>query len=237
MRHRKRFLQLTPILLVLLIGGLTISPLTVVQGAPQPQLTAPPRPTAPPPGATPQATTPPSPGGPIDIDSKITLSLIVDKAEAHPGDQLVYKAQIANVAGKEATNVWLSCQLSEGILVEETTTTLGEIHNYGQQISFELGRLPPSFDSQFVTIKARIREDVEPGTELVHHANLTSDQAGGGERSVSTLVLGDEPPEWEGLPLPVTGGGTVSLWIGVAFLAIAGGVALYSVRERSHPPG
>ena len=140
---------------------------------------------------------------------------------------------VLEVAGEEASNVWLSCELSEGVLVEETTTTLGEIHNYGQQISFELGRLPPSFDSQFVTVKARIREDAEPGTELAHHANLTSDQAGGGERSVTTLILGDKTQARKSpLPLPVTGGGSVSLWVGIAFLVIVGGVALYSVRER-----
>jgi hypothetical protein len=121
--------------------------------------------------------------------------------------------------------------------VEETTTTLGEIHNYGQQVSFELGRLPPSFDSQFVTIKARIGEGAEPGAELTSYANLTSDQAGGGERWVTTTVLGDKPQVKESpLPLPVAGSGSVSLWIGIGFLVMVVGVALYSLRERFLPP-
>jgi uncharacterized repeat protein (TIGR01451 family) len=231
MRLWKHFLQLTPVLIVLLIGGLYLGPLAVVEGAPLLQLTITPRPTVPPPGVTPQA----APSG-KPIDSKITLSLVVDKTEAQPGDQLLYKAQVTNVAGEQATNVWLACELPAGVAVEETTTTLGQIHNYGQQISFELGKLAPSFHSQFVTIRARIGEDIEPGTELVHHANLTSDQAGGGEASVTTTVLGDKAQARKSpLPLPVTGGGSISLWIGIGFLVVIGGVALYSVRERFLP--
>ena len=235
----KRFLKLTPILAIgLLIGALLLSPMTMAQGNPP----VPPRPTIPPPGVT----LTPSPGGGdrTNINSQLKLALIVDKSEALPGDQLSYKAQVSNAAGAEATNVWLTCDLPPGLEVQEATTTIGEVHNYGDRISFQVGKIAAGYDTHFMTVRARIVEDTAPGTVLVYHANLTSDQAGGGERSVTTLILGQaqetettvKTTAREGVPLPVTGGNAFTFWVAIGFLVLLVGAAIFGMRERLLPP-
>ena len=231
MRLSRRFLQVLPILVLMLVSGLIVAPPALVTGAPPTQATPPARPTIPVPGT---GSSPLASGAPID--SEISLALVVDKAEALPGDTLQYKAQIANVAGQEATNVWLTCDLSDEVEVQEVATTLGEVHNYGQRISIALGRLQPAPESQYVTIQARIRDDAAPGAELVHHANLTSDQAGGGERSVMTIILGKAPEDTKAaLPLPTTGSGRIPLWLAAGFVVLIVVIALFSMRERILP--
>jgi uncharacterized repeat protein (TIGR01451 family) len=231
MRLSSRFLAVLPVLVLMLISALIVAPPVLVTGAPPPQGTPPARPTVPVsgPGSSPLAS-----GAPID--SAISLALVVDKAEALPGDTLAYKAQITNVAGQEATNVWLTCDLPDEVAVEDVSATLGEIHNYGQRISIALGRLQPAHESQYITIQARIRDDAAPGAELVHHANLTSDQAGGGEQSVITMILGEAPePTKAALPLPTTGSGRIPLWLAAGFVVLIVVIALFSMRERILP--
>jgi uncharacterized repeat protein (TIGR01451 family) len=226
----KRLLYVLPIVALMAISALIVSPLSVVEGAPPLQGTPPARPTV----SLPGVSSSPLSGKPID--SKIALALAVDKDEAYPGDSLQYKAQIDNLAGQEATNVWLTCDLPEGLEVQETTTTIGSVHNYGQRIAFELGRMQPAYESQYMTILARIRDDVQPGTELIHHANLTSDQAGGGERSIKTVILGEEPEEsTDTLPLPTTGNKGISLWLAAGFIVLIVVVAFLTMRERILP--
>jgi uncharacterized repeat protein (TIGR01451 family) len=231
----------------MLVSGLIVAPPFVAQGAPVVQQgTVTPRPTV---GPTAAFTSPIS-GGPVDSD--IDLALAVDEAEARPGDELRYRLQVANVAGQLATNVWLTCDLPQKVEIEEITTTYGKVQQYGRRVSVEMGHLEPGFESYFVTIRARIHSDVPAGAKLVHHANLTSDQAGGGEGSVLTTILGLGP---EAAPttaaaqmsppkptterrsqgaLPVTGGRSIPLWLVTGFVALIVVVALLSFRERIH---
>ena len=242
MRPLKRLLRWTPLLLlflVLLFASPTIAKGDVLtQAAPtRAPITLTPVPTPPKEADTTGPLTSPSSG-----DSRVDMALVVDKTEAHPGDLLHYHIQVANVAGKVATNVWVTCDLPEGVQVTEVSTTQGEIHDYGQRISIELGAFPAAFESQFVEIKARIQDSLAPGTELVHHANLTSDQAGGGERDVKTtyqvktVVLdpGTEPTKAgeKESALPVTGSSTISLWVIVGFGVLIAMAALYGDRGR-----
>ncbi|MBN1582394.1 MAG: hypothetical protein JXA89_16930 [Anaerolineae bacterium] len=230
---------------LIVAAGIWLSRPLAVVGAPPVQGQVTPRPTISLPGPTP-VTTP--------VIRKVDVTLIVDKAEAYPGDLLVYEAQVANVTGQKATRIWLTCDLPEGVMIEDFSTTKGVIHQYGQRLSVELGDLHAAFESYFVKIKARIQDDVEPGTELIHHVNLTSDQAGGGERDaitaydseVKTLVLGEgvEPkPETETEPaegkdesqaLPVTGNRSVPPWAVLGFTVLIAGVALWGNRGRIH---
>jgi uncharacterized repeat protein (TIGR01451 family) len=245
MRISRRLLQLAPIFFLIVANGLLFALPSVVASGPLPQGQVTPRPTVALPTATPEVTR---------VTRKVDLTLIVDKAEARPGDLLRYQAQVANVTGQVATNIWLTCDLPEGVAIEEVSTTKGEIHEYGQRISVEMGRFHAAFESEFVEIEARIRNDVTPGTELIHRANLTSDQAGGGERDaetvsgdevemlaqdmVKTLVIGEKPEPTgeseETTALPVTGNGTISLWAIVGFVALIVIVALVGSRGRIH---
>ena len=262
MRILKRLLHWTSISILILTCGLVVSPPRIVEGAPQPQGTVTPRPTpvlptltlTPPPGSTPTSTPPPgvtaTPGGTGGggtgagstdtgkaVVGELSLALTVDKKVANPGDDLLYKAQIANVAGKEATNVWLTSDLPSGVEVQEVTTSMGKVNYHGQRISIELGRMPASYDSQYVSILVRVRDDVDPGTGLLHLASLTSDQSGGGEASVLTTVSGDEPrAKALGIPLPVTGGGSIPLWMAIGFVVLIVAVAVFSMRGRALPP-
>jgi uncharacterized repeat protein (TIGR01451 family) len=225
--------HLVPILILMLISTWIVIPLPGVRGAPLAQRTPDPRPTivAPGTGSSPLPATP--------VDSEIALAFTVDKAQAHPGKELVYKAQISNRAGQIATNVWLTCDLPNEVQVLEITSTRGETQNYGQRISFEIGELQPSFDSQYATIVARIDADAAPGTELIAYASLTSDQAGGGERTVSTTLLGQQATASQttapaASPLPITGGGSIPLGLALAFLVIIVVVAVLNLRERAN---
>lgn len=241
MRVVKWFPQLAPVLALVWIVGLIAAPPQVVS-APLVQSEVTPRPTVPPtPTVGPAPTTGPGPTGPETrrggaSASQIDLFLAVDKTEAHAGDPLRYQLQVANVEGREATNVWLTCDLPADIAVEEVKSSQGEIHNYGQRISVDLGRLPPSFESQSVSIVARILDSAQPGSELIHHANLTSDQAGGAERSVQTLVLGAAPTaaaESAGAGmLPTTGSGSMPWWAVAGFCVLIVAAAVASMRKR-----
>lgn len=222
-----------------LVWGILVCLLTIagvwaassgVSASPPLQITVTPRPTVDP--------LIPTQSGTTTLDTtvrKIDLSLIVDKAQASPGDLLKYQLQVSNVAGQKATNVWLTCDLPDKVEITAYSTTRGTIHRYGQRLSFEMGMFEPSFESFFVEIEARIKDDVAAGTRLIHHANLTSDQAGGGERDavtsydleVETLVLGggvkvNEKPS----PLPSTGRGGLSIWMVIGFTALIGAAAL-----------
>ncbi len=202
-------------------------------------------PTATPPPLTPEATLPPSD---LSVRRKIDLALVADKEQAHPGDSLVYKIQVANVAGELASNVWLTCDLPEGVEIEPQgiSTTLGRIHQYGQRISIEMGQLQASFDSQFVQIKTRIRPDLLPGAVLIHRANLTSDQAGGGVRTSTTsaetqTIIVDAAPSSANPqagkaqvgPLPATGGSAWLLWVVIGFVVLIVVAAIWGSRERA----
>jgi uncharacterized repeat protein (TIGR01451 family) len=223
-----------------LIGVLLVLPPLVVQGAPPAQGSATPTPTplVPPRPIYEPGTTPGSGGSEGAVSSRISLALAVDRAEAKPGDVLRYKAQIANAGGEVATNVWLTCDLPEQVEIQEISITQGQVHYYGRRVSVEVGKLSPGFTSQFVTILARIRDDVEPGTELVHHANLTSDQAGGGEAEARTTIAGEEqeptPVPQEAAMLPVSGSGSLPLWLIAALGTSIIAVALLGRRGHIH---
>jgi len=228
MRFNRHIISVVALVTMGLAASLFFTEPSVVEGAPLAQQTPPPRL---PINATPTPGTATQPN--VALESAITLAMVVDKDLAHPGDMLQYRVQVTNAGGKEATNVWLTCDLPEEVAVQESSTTQGTVHPYGQRISFELGRFAPAHESQYVTIIARIRDEVEAGTELVGHANLTSDQAGGGEHSVITLVEGERPITIkEVLSLPTTGGGKIPFWMAIGFLAMIVIVGLYSARER-----
>lgn len=241
MRGSRRSLSLALFVgLAVIAGWLAIGPLMVV-GAPPLQGVATPRPTIGPPTSTHVAT---------PVVRKVGVALVVDKAKAHPGDSLRYQLQVTNITGQKATNVWLTCDLPEGITIDEYSTTKGAVHRYGQRLSVEMGEFQPSFESYYIEIKTHINDDIALGTELIHHANLTSDQAGGGERDASTisdaeaktLVTGEEAqPTAQAQPtketqkagtLPVTGSKGISVWIILGFLVIIVAAALIGNKER-----
>ncbi len=230
MRFNRRMLSVVALVTIGLVGSLFFTDPSVVEGAPLAQQTPPPRqPINPTPTSSSVTTAQPN----VALGSEITLAMIVNKDLAQPGDTLEYRVQVTNAGGKEATNVWLTCDLPEEVEVQESSTTQGTVHAYGQRISFELGRFAPAHESQMITIIARIRDEVEAGTELVGHANLTSDQAGGGEHSVTTLIEGERPITiQEILSLPTTGGGKIPFWMAIGFLIMIVIVGLYSARER-----
>jgi len=230
MRFNRQMISVVALVTIGLVGSLFFTDPSVVEGAPLAQGTPPPRqPINPTPSSPSETTTQPN----VALESEITLAMVVDKDLAQPGDTLQYRVQVTNAGGKEATNVWLTCDLPEEVEVQESSTTQGTVHAYGQRVSFELGRFSPAHESQMVTLNARIRDEVEAGTELVGHANLTSDQAGGGEQSVTTLVEGERPVTiQEILSLPTTGGGTIPFWMALGFLIMILVVGLYTARER-----
>ncbi len=222
--------------LIAAIGLLLAQPLAVV-GAPPFQGPVTPRPTV----GLPQPTVATTP-----VVRQIAVTLIVDKTEAYPGDLLSYKAQVSNVSGQKATNVWLTCDLADQVVIEAFSTDKGVIHQYGQRLSVEMGDFQTGFESYFVKIKARIPNDLLPGTELVSHANLTSDQAGGSESTAITVYKAEtavsgakaEPTpapaqeKEESSALPVTGRGSIIASVVIGFMVLIVAVMLWENKER-----
>ncbi|MBN1935527.1 MAG: DUF11 domain-containing protein [Anaerolineae bacterium] len=235
-----------PLVWGLLVGLLVIAwawaviPLQVT-GAPPSQIDVPTRPPVSTLTPTPiPGTEPGSPSGVDPTKRKIDLALIVDKTQASPGDLLKYQLQVSNVAGQKATNIWLTCDLPDEVEIATYSTTRGTIHRYGQRLSVEMGMFEPSYESFWVEIEAQIKDEVAAGTRLIHHANLTSDQAGGGERDavtsyelqVETLVIGGGIKKAETSPLPSTGHSALSAWVVLGFVALIAAAALLEGRER-----
>ena len=232
-RLKLRLTTLVLAIALLLFGGLFLLPGTAPGRESLAQVMSTPRPTVAPTSAPRSAT---SASGGESVKSQLELALVVDKVQAAPGDLLRYKMQVDNVLGHEATNVWLTCDLPAELQVQEVSGGLGEVHRYDARISFEVGRVQPSFDSYVFEVVARVREDAEPGTRLVYRANLTSDQAGGGERSVETVLGGRSASPLARLgALPTTGSGSVPWWLVVGFGVLIVVVALLSTKGRIRP--
>ncbi len=226
-------------LFLILVFGMA-APRQVI-GAPPAQITVTPRPTVNPLTPTPS----PEIGGFDAVKRKIDLAMVVDKTQARPGDTLKYQVQVSNVAGQKATNVWLTCDLPDQLEITTYSTTRGLVHRYGQRLSIEMGLFEPSYESFWVEIEGRIKADVVPGTRLVHHASLTSDQAGGGESTVTTrydtevetVVLDGQTVAVEKTALPSTGHGRMPFWTVPLLAVMIVLVALLESRTRARLSG
>ncbi len=155
-------------------------------------------PTEPPPTSEPTSE-PPSPS------SRLVLTKSVDATEAFPGALVTFVIRVCNEGDATARDVVVSDALQSELEVVSASASVGRAVVVGNGVRAEFGDLIPGACAE-LTIVARVRDDVAPGTRITNVATFP-DQA---SNEVALDVVG---------LLPESGGPPV---IGVATLLAAG---------------
>jgi uncharacterized repeat protein (TIGR01451 family) len=163
-------------------------------------------PTPVPPSETPTSPPPPPP----PPAPRLTVTKTVDPIEVFPGAQVTFVIQVCNVGDATADNVVVSDALAPELEVVSASVSQGVAVVVGNGVRAEFGALIPGACAE-LTIVARVRADVPPGTQIANVATFP-DQV---SEEVKVTVLGFLP-ESGGIPLFVTVG---LLVVGVSLLA------------------
>ncbi len=180
-----------------------------VTPTPIPTTTEPPVPTSGP-TLTPEPP-PPSPD--------LVLTKTVDATEAFPGASVTFVIRVCNEGDATAENVVVSDALQPELEVVSASASLGRAVVVGNGVRAEFGDLIPGMCAE-LTIVARVRDDVLPGTRI------------GNVATILDLVSNEVAFDVVGL-LPETGGSVVAvaamlLAVGIGFLA----AGLFLIRGR-----
>lgn len=179
-------------------SGLGITPTFTPSPVPAPVPTATPTPVPPPP-----APPPPAP--------RLTITKSAEPAQVLPGGQVTFVIQVCNTGAATANEVIVSDALPPELEGVRASATQGTVTVEGNGVRAELGSLSPGACAE-ITIVARVRADVLPGTQIVNIAVVD----GQSSDEVSVTVVG---------LLPRTGG-TVPLTLVVGLSLLATGLAL-----------
>jgi uncharacterized repeat protein (TIGR01451 family) len=169
------------------------------------------------PVTTPEATPAPAPAPP---SPRLTVTKVVDPIEVFPGALVTFVIRVCNVGNATADNVVVSDSLAPELEVVRASASQGVAVVVGNGVRAEFGALIPGACAE-LTIIARVRADVPPGTQIANVATFP-DQV---SNEVTVTVLGFLP-ESGGIPLSLTAG---LLVVGVSLLAA--GLAL-GTRNR-----
>lgn len=190
--------------------------LTVVSGQPVvvagPLLGVTPTPTSAPttetPSPTPEAT--PAPAPPSPSSPHLVLTKTTSKTEVFPGASVEFTIRVCNVGDATADNVVVSDALPSELEVVSASVSQGVVVVVGNGVRAEFGALVPGACAT-LTIVARVRDDVPPGTQISNVAT-TLDQV---SNEVTVTVVGFLPASG-GTILAVVAG---LLAVGVGLLA------------------
>jgi len=153
-----------------------------------------------PPVPTSEPTSEPPPPSP-----RLVLTKTVDATEAFPGALVTFVIRVCNEGDATAQDVVVSDALQPELEVVSASTSLGRAVVVGNGVRAEFGALVPGACAE-LTIVARVRDDVAPGTRIANVATFP-DQV---SNEVALDVVG---------LLPVSGGSAVA---GVATLLAVG---------------
>lgn len=178
-----------------------------------------PTPVSPTPGPAPSATPSPAPAPPPAPSPELTVVKTVDRTEVSPGDSVTFVIQVCNVGDSTADNVIVSDALPSELELISASASQGVAIIEGNGVRAEFGSLAPGACAE-LTIGARVRPDVPPGTQIGNVATLPERAS----QEVLVTVVG---------LLPESGGAAAIvaaalLVVGIALLAIG---ALF-VRRR-----
>jgi len=175
---------------------------------------------SPTPTPTPETTPTPAPPATPSPAPSLTLTKTADQTELFPGGLVTFVIQVCNVGNATADNVVVSDALPAELEVVSASASQGVAVVVGNGVRAEFGALIPGACAE-LTIVARVRADVSPGTRIANVAT-TPDQV---SNEVTLTVLGFLP-ESGGITLAVMAG---LLAVGMGLLAV--GLAL-GVRGR-----
>ena len=166
-------------------------------------------PTAVPPDGT---QVPPTPPAAPEPGPEITISKSASPSEVHPGGLVTYGIQACNVGGGAAASVIVSDAVPGEMDLVSASASQGRVFVEGNGVRAELGALEIGACAT-VTIVARVRPDVAPGTEIRNVGSV-----GDIYDDVIVKVLGLLPETGVGVPLAFAAAlallGVVSLLVG-----------------------
>ena len=178
---------------------------------PGPAATAPPAPPPPPPTATAttgtkSVSTPvPATVGPAGLPD-VRLSMAVDVTTANPGQTLVYTLLLANEGPGPATNVTLTDQLADGLLLDPTNsiTTRGLLKPDGNTARVFIDTLAAG---ERVTVTLRATVIGAAGMTIANSATVVYDRKPGPVQSntVETQIVGFTAPKTTATTAPTNG--------------------------------
>jgi len=160
-------------------------------------------------------TTPVPPPPPPTPHLTITKSASSD--QALPGDQIVFTIQVCNEGDATADNVVVSDALPSELEMVSASASQGTVVVEGNGMRAELGALLPGACAS-VTIVARVRADVAPGTQI---RNVASVDGTYDDTTVTVVGL-----------LPETGS-SASLVVVVGQLAVGMGLLIVELVLRA----
>ncbi len=132
-----------------------------------------PIPTDTPPSATTPATTPvvPTPTPPSSSPPRLTITKTASPAEVLPGGLVTFDIQVCNAGDTTAASVIVSDALPSEMEMVSASASQGVVVVEGNGMRAELGALLPG-ECADVTIVARVRADVAPGTQIRNVASV-----------------------------------------------------------------
>jgi len=153
-------------------------PPTATQGPPPSPTTERPTPAPTPIPPTPGPSPPPSPAPapPPAPASELTVVKTVDRTEVLPGDSVTFVIQVCNVGDSTADNVVVSDALPSELELMSASTSQGAAVVVGNGVRAEFGSLAPGACAE-LTIVARVRPEVPPGTQIGNVATLPEQPA------------------------------------------------------------
>ncbi len=152
-------------------------PPTETQGPPpsptvdRPTPTSGPTPTPIPPTPSPSSSPTPAPAPPPAPSAELVIVKTADRTEVLPGDSVTFVIQVCNVGDATADNVIVSDALPSELEVVGASASQGVAVVEGNGVRAEFGSLVPGACAE-LTILARVRPDVPPGTRIGNIATL-----------------------------------------------------------------
>ena len=165
------------------------------------------------PTATPTATPITTPTStPSPPKPRLTITKTADPVWVLPGGQVTFLIQVCNVGGVAADDVVVSDTLPPELEIVNASASQGTTVVEGYGVRAELGSLSAGSCAE-VTIVARVRADVPPGTQIVNVAVVDGESSD----DVPITIGGFLPESGRIAPLAVLVGFVV---LGMALLAV-----------------
>ncbi len=130
-----------------------------------------PGPTLIPPIPVPSPSPSPAPAPPPAPSAELTVVKTVDRTEVLPGDSVTFVIRVCNVGDSNADNVVVSDALPSELELVSASASQGAVVVVGNGVRAEFGSLAPGACAE-LTIAARVRPDVPPGTQIGNVATL-----------------------------------------------------------------
>ncbi len=151
-------------------------------------------------------------GSQIDPAPEVLPTLAVGPAGASPGETLTYTIGVANIPRTPAADhameeVMITDLLPDSLLPVQATSTAGAVELWGNLMTVGVGTMSQG-QAVTVTLVARVRAGISPGTSIVNRASLIYHDHVASQTQPVAVTVGGQTQAASGPPtlLPVTGG-------------------------------